>query len=180
MPRRFFRKFALKRENLYDKWWLAPFQHLLHERALWVIRRRTVVPAFALGLFIAYLPFPGHVITGIVLAIFARVNVPVAALSTLVSNPLTMGPMYYAAFSLGQELLQQPQRDFEFDMSIDWLVDQFVYIWQPLMLGSVILGTLLSLAGYITLDLLWRASLSDYLDKRRQKRLDKEHRQRNL
>lgn len=167
MPRRFFRKFALKRERLKEQWWLAPFGDLLHDPNLWVIRRRNVVPAFALGLFISYLPFPGHMLAGALLALALRVNMPVTMLTTLVSNPFTMGPMFYLAFSLGQYLLQQPPQPFEFEMSFAWLFDRFVYIWQPLILGSVLLGAVLSLVGFVALDMLWRASISDYLARRR-------------
>ena len=172
MPRRFFRKFSLKRENLKDRWWLSPFGHLLHEPNLWVIRRRTVVPAFALGLFVAYLPFPGHILTAALLAVLLRVNLPVAALSTLVTNPITMGPMFIGAYQLGRMLLRQPPMvdAFEFEMSFAWLTDRFASIWQPLMLGSLLLGAVLSLVGFIVLDLLWRASISDYLAKRRRRK----------
>jgi uncharacterized protein (DUF2062 family) len=170
MPRRFFRKFAMKREHLKGQWWLTPFGELIHDPNLWVIRRRNVVPAFALGLFVAYLPFPGHMLTAALLALALRVNIPVAVLTTWVANPFTMGPMYYLAFSVGQYLLRQTPRAFEFEMSFEWLFDRFVYIWQPLILGSVLLGAILSLIGYIALDLLWRASISDYLARRRQRK----------
>jgi len=170
MPRRFFQKFAVKRERLKAKWWLAPFGDLIHDPNLWVIRRRNVVPAFALGLFIAYLPFPGHMLAAALMALALRVNIPVAALATVVTNPFTMGPMYYVAFTVGQYLLRQEPRPFEFEMSFTWLLDRFVYIWQPLIVGGVLLGAILSLIGYIALDLLWRASISDYLAKRRRRR----------
>lgn len=170
MPRRFFRKFALKRQDFNNRWWLSPFNHLLHDPSLWGIRRRSVVPAFALGLFVAYMPFPGHMLTAALLAAALRVNIPVAALSTLVSNPLTIGPMYYAAYELGRKLLGQTPREFDFEMSFSWLFDKFVEIWQPLTLGCVLLGSILSLIGYIALDLLWRVSISDYLEKRRQRK----------
>ena len=170
MPRRFFRKFAFKREHIRDRWWVAPFDHLLHDPNLWGIRRRTVVPAFALGLFVAYLPFPGHILMGMLLAIFLRINVPIAAVTTLVSNPLTMGPMYYGAFELGRILLNQPPKPFEFEMSFAWLAERFADIWQPLLLGCLLLGTLLALIGYVALDILWRASISGYLQRRRRRR----------
>lgn len=160
----------MKRERLQKKWWLAPFGDLLHDPNLWVIRRRNVVPAFALGLFVAYLPFPGHMLAAALLALALRVNIPVAALSTLISNPFTIGPMFYLAFSVGQYLLRQSPLAFEFEMSFEWLFDRFLDIWQPLILGSVILGAILSLIGFIALDLLWRASISDYLTRRRQRR----------
>jgi uncharacterized protein (DUF2062 family) len=170
MPRRFFRKFAMKSDHLKSQWWLAPFGDLIHDPNLWVIRRRNVVPAFALGLFVAYLPFPGHMLTAALVALALRVNIPVAVLSTLVVNPLTMGPMYYLAFSVGQYLLGQEPRAFEFEMSFAWLFERFAYIWQPLILGSVLLGAILALVGFVALDLLWRASISDYLARRRQRK----------
>ena len=88
MPRRFFRKFAFKREHLRDQWWVAPFDHLLHDPNLWGIRRRTVVPAFALGLFVCYLPVPGHMLTATLLAILLRVNVPIAGRWNVVSSAI--------------------------------------------------------------------------------------------
>lgn len=169
MPRRFFRKFALKREYLRRQWWLAPFDHLLHDPKLWGIRRRTVVPAFALGLFVAYQPVPGHMLLAALLALLLRVNIPVAVLTTFVVNPLTMGPMYYAAFEVGRRLLRQAPQEFQFEMSFAWLMERFVYIWQPMMLGCVLLGAILSLIGFIALDLLWRASIFDYLSRRRKR-----------
>jgi len=160
----------MKRERLKGRWWLVPFGELIHDPSLWGIRRRNVVPAFALGLFVAYLPFPGHMLAAALLALALRVNLPVAVLSTWASNPVTMGPMYYLAFSLGQYLLGQAPRAFEFEMSFEWLFDGFVYIWQPLILGSVLLGAMLSLIGFVALDLLWRASISDYLARRRRRK----------
>lgn len=172
MPRRFFKKFALKREQLREQWWLAPFDHLLHDPNLWGVRRRTVVPAFALGLFIAYLPIPGHMLIALLVAMTLRVNIPVAALTTLVSNPLTMGPMYFAAYELGRKLLGQAPRPFQFEMTFAWLADRFVIIWQPLLLGCLLLGTILALVGYVALDVIWRASISDYLARRSRRRKD--------
>jgi hypothetical protein len=99
-----------------------------------------------------------------------RVNVPVAVAAVWTSNPLTMGPMYYAAFELGQRILGEEKKPFNFEMSFDWLIGGFQYIWQPLILGCLILGLALSLLGYVVLDLAWRASISDYVAKRRTRR----------
>ncbi|MEX2122551.1 MAG: DUF2062 domain-containing protein [Woeseia sp.] len=175
MPRRFFRKFALKRDRFQGRWFLAPFDHLLHDTQLWGIRRRNVVPAFSLGLFVAFMPVPGHVLIAALAALALRVNIPIAALATFASNPLTIGPMYFLAYRVGLKLLGlRPQR-FEFELSLAWLSDKFVTIWQPLLLGCILLGALSALVGYIALDLLWRASLADYLAaKRRRKEGDDE------
>ena len=156
------------------QWFMAPFRHLLHDHHYWSIRRRTVVPAFSLGLFIGFLPTPGHILMGALAALALRINIPVAAVSTLISNPLTMGPMYYLCYQVGRLLLGVPPQPFEFELSLDWLGNQFLTIWQPMLLGCLLLGSIASLVGYITLDLIWRASLADYLQKRREKRRRRE------
>ena len=170
MPRRFFRKFAVKRDWFHGKWYLAPFDHLLHDHNLWGIRRRTVVPAFAIGLFVAFIPLPGHVLMAVLFAMTLRVNVPIAAITTFVSNPVTIGPMYFLAYRVGFHLLGLEPQPFEFEMSIAWVTASFGNVWQPLVLGCLLLGTALSLLGYIVLDLFWRASIADYLARKRKKR----------
>lgn len=170
MPRRFFRKFALKRDQLRGRWYIAPFDHLLHDTRLWSIRRRTVVPALSMGLFIAFLPVPGHVLIAALGALALRINIPVAALTTFVSNPLTVGPMFFVSYRLGQKLLALQPQPFGFEFSMHWLTGQFLTIWQPLLLGCVLLGSLAALVGYVVLDLLWRASLADYLALRRRRK----------
>ena len=146
---------------------MAPFRHLLHDHRLWAIRRKTVVPAFALGIFIAFLPFPGHMLAAVLLALAMHINIAVAALGTLIVNPITVGPLYYLCYELGLLLLGVEPQPFEFEFSFAWINEQFVEIWEPMLLGCVLVGALTALAGYAALDLLWRASIADYLAKRR-------------
>ncbi|HNP34610.1 MAG TPA: DUF2062 domain-containing protein [Woeseiaceae bacterium] len=170
MPRRFFRKFAIKRQTLGNNWLLAPFQNLIHEPRYWGIRRRTAVPALALGMFIAWLPFPGHIVIATFTAMALRINIPVSILTTFISNPLTMYPMYYFAYRLGRRLLGTPPTAFDFELSFHWLTEKFSVIWQPLMLGSLLLATISALVGYVVLDVLWRSSLHDYKKRKRGER----------
>ena len=149
---------------------MAPFRHLLHDQRLWGIRRKTVVPALALGLFVACMPFPGHPLVAALLALVLRVHIPVAALTTFLSNPLTMGPLYYFNFRIGAALLSRDPSGFEFDLSMDWVANTFVLIWQPMLLGSVLVGAIASLIGFMTLDAIWRYSIHDYKSRKRQKR----------
>jgi uncharacterized protein (DUF2062 family) len=167
MPRRFFRKFALKRDRFRGQWYLSPFDHLLHDQNLWGIRRRTVVPAFSLGLFIAFMPFPGHPLIAALIALALRVNIPIAAITTFISNPLTMPPMYFLAYRTGRILLGMPPQPFHFELTLTWVKESFIIIWQPMLLGCVLLGSAVALIGYIGLDLLWRASIADYLARKR-------------
>jgi len=159
----------MKRDQARAQWFLEPFDHLLHDPNLWGIRRKTVVPAFALGLFVSYMPFPGHMIIAALLALALRINIPVAIVSTWFINPLIVGPAYYLAYEVGNILLRRPPSPFEIELTFEWLIDGFVNVWQPLLLGCVLLGAILSLVGFMALDLLWRASISGYLAKRRQR-----------
>ncbi|MGI9224530.1 MAG: DUF2062 domain-containing protein [Woeseiaceae bacterium] len=170
MPRRFFRKFAVKRHEFSERWFLSPFRHLMHDHRLWSIRRRTVVPAVALGAFVAFLPFPGHPVWASFTAVAVRINVPIAALTTFISNPLTMGPMYYLAYSLGAWILGIEQQPFAIEMSIDWVTHTFVNIWQPMLLGCILLGSTAALIAYVGLDLLWRSSIGNYKSRKRRQR----------
>ncbi len=172
MPRRFFRKFAFKRHELSRQWFMTPFRHLLHDHRLWGIRRRWVVPAFALGVFVAVLPFPGHTLIGALLALALRVNIPVAAMATWVSNPATMVPMYYFAYRFGCRLLGTEVQPFGFEATIDWVTHTFVNIWQPMLLGSLLLGLGAAVVGYAVLDAIWRYSIASYKARKRDARRD--------
>ncbi len=160
----------MKPHHFADQWFMAPFRHLVHDRRLWGIRRKTVVPAFAIGLFIMWMPLPGHMIIASIIALLLRVNVPVAFFTTLVSNPLTMPAMYLLAYTLGAWLLDVPMVPLDFDVSLDWVLNTFVGIWQPMLLGSVLLGAASSLIGLVVLDFLWRSSIADYKARKKKQR----------
>jgi len=156
-----------------EQWFMAPFRHLLHDHRLWGVRRRWVVPAFAIGLFVAFMPFPGHTLMAALAALALRVNIPIAAVSTWVSNPATMFPMYYFEYQLGSKILGWELQPFGFEMSIDWVTHTFVNIWQPMLLGSALLGAAAATVGYVTLDLFWRLSLAKYKERKRSDRKDR-------
>jgi len=146
---------------------MTPFRHMLHDHRLWGIRRKTVVPAFSLGLFIACLPFPGHFVSAALAALALRINIPVASVTTLVVNPLTVGPLFYFEYQLGALLLSIESGPPQFELSIAWVTHTFVSIWQPMLLGSVLVGAFAALLGFIGLDVLWRNSLANYKSRRR-------------
>ena len=172
MPRRVFKKFAVKRHELKEKWFLTPFRHLLHDHNLWGIRRKTVVPAFAIGLFVAFMPFPGHPVEAALLALALRVNIPVAAVTTFVTNPVTMYPIYRFSYEVGQELLGVPAQPFDFEMSLEWVLTKFSAIWQPLLVGCIVVGAVAAVIGFVLLDVAWRYSIHDYKARKRRKRRD--------
>ena len=152
---------------------MSPIRHLLNNPAYWGIRRKTVVPGFSLGLFVAFTPIPVHTLLGIALALVLKVNIPATIIGTLLMNPLTMVPMFLFAYRVGLFLLGFEPQPFEPELSLAWLTHGFVTVWQPLLLGSILCGALASLIGFIGLELLWRASLADYLATRRRRKSSK-------
>ena len=128
------------------------------------------MPGFALGIFVGFIPIPGHMLVATLLAIALRVNIPVAVLATWVINPLVMYTVYSATYDFGRFLLNVPPHPLDFELSVAWLFDGFGHVWQPLLLGCFVLGAIASMTAYVVLDLLWRASISDYLKKRRARR----------
>ncbi len=77
---------------------LAPY---LANPKLWLWSRRGVASGVALGLFIGLLIPVAQILIAAAAAVILRVNLPIAAASTLVTNPLTFPPIYYAAYQLG-------------------------------------------------------------------------------
>ncbi len=152
------------------EWYLRPFNALLHDPGLWSIHRRGVTKAVAIGLFFAMLPIVGQMALAALVALWVRVNLPVAVAFTWVSNPLTYVPIYYPAYKLGALLLGIPQENSgENPMSIDWLWSELVTIWKPLFLGSGILAVATAATGFAVLNLAWRLTAFNRLKRRRRR-----------
>ena len=98
------------RESVHRHRLLRPFARQLSQPALWKMTHRSVPRAVALGLGIGVIiPFM-HTIIAAILAIPLRANVAIAAAFTLVVNPLTIPPLYYAAYRVGSWELHHDAR----------------------------------------------------------------------
>jgi uncharacterized protein len=168
MPRRLFKPLSRQRHRWKARWFMRPFRLLLEHPVYWSLNRRNVTRAFALGLFISFVPLPVHIILAAALALLFRLNVPAAVAGTLLANPLTMVPMYITAYWVGCHLLGISVHDIEFELSWQWLSTAFIPIWKPFLLGCLILGTVAALAGYIALGGIWHLSLVLKYHKRKE------------
>src|ERR1051326_8368427 len=89
---------------------LRPFAKQLRHPELWHMNARSVPRGVALGLGVGVIiPFM-HVIIAVLLAIPVRANVAIAGAFTLVVNPITIPPMYYAAYRIGSRELHHEAR----------------------------------------------------------------------
>ena len=173
MPRRFFHKLAVRREALSQKWFMRPFRALLHDPALWSSHRRSVLRALAIGIFVGFLPLPLHMALAATVAVFLRVNVIVAVLSTWISNPLTVTPIFVAAYYLGASILGIPAGPVSIEMSWEWFSQSLAAIWRPLWTGAFIMATVASGITYLVMDAVWRISLVYRFRRRRRPRKSK-------
>ena len=96
MPRKLFRKFLPSHEAIRQNRYVAWFGPRLQHHNLWHLHRRSVAGGVAAGLFAGLIPGsnPVQFTAGAILAILARVNLPIAVLVTLYSNPFTIVPLY--------------------------------------------------------------------------------------
>ena len=169
MPRRYLKRILPQRHEVRERWFLRPFRALLHDPALWAIHRRNVLRATTVGIVAAFVPFPGQTAIAGVLAVYFRCNVPVALLASLLSNPITMGPMFYGAYRLGLWLLGRPPVDDGPDLPVESLLGQVDDILLPLLLGCAILAAVFATVAWWTLNWLWVWSTRRHLRQRCQR-----------
>jgi uncharacterized protein (DUF2062 family) len=159
MPRRLFKPLSRQRHRWKARWFMRPFASWLENPAYWSLNRRNVARAFALGLFLSFVPLPIHALLATTLALILRLNIPAAVIGTLLSNPLTIVPMFVFAYWLGCSLLMIPPGSMHFEMSWQWFTTELILIWKPILLGCLILGTASALIGYAALAAVWHITL---------------------
>ena len=90
------------REEMADNRYLKPIAHRFLSPELWRFTRRSVPRGVALGLFAAFIVPLGQIFLAAFLALPTRANVPLAALVTFVTNPLTFPFWAVAANKVGR------------------------------------------------------------------------------
>lgn len=166
MPRKFIRKHLPSSESVRDHKYLGRFGDWLHHPNLWHLNRHSVSGGFAIGLFTGLIPGPLQMLGAVLLAIPLRMNLPVAVLTTLYTNPLTIVPLYLVAYEYGRLLtggghsLVEIQ---EFEMQWSNLWNSVVSMWEwtvalgkPLAIGLLALALTLAAVGWITVRVGWR------------------------
>lgn len=132
--------------------WLGKY---LHDPNLWHLNRKSVSRAFLVGLFCAFLPIPLQMLVAAVLAIFIRSNLPISVGLVWITNPLTMPPIFYFTYLVGDFIVGDPGKTVEFEMTMEWLQSSLSLIWWPLLFGSVLCGIVFGLMGYFGIQSYW-------------------------
>lgn len=91
-----------KREAVLASPLMRPFARHLRHPSLWHLNRRSVARGMAVGFFFAFITPLAQFVFAALAAVPLRANVAVAFVSTLITNPLTFPPVFWAAHELGQ------------------------------------------------------------------------------
>ncbi|WP_305908512.1 DUF2062 domain-containing protein [Methylomarinum sp. Ch1-1] len=168
MPKKTIKKYMPNPEKLKEHKHLQFLGERLHEPNLWHLNRRSISLAFAIGLFVAWVPTPGQMAIAAVGAFYFRANLPVSVALVWVTNPLTMPPMFYFAYMSGLFLLgRELPNNNNFEFSIDSVMTSIGDIGGPFLFGCLILGIVSSTIGYFGMSLLWRYAVTKRWNKRK-------------
>ncbi|MBK8162332.1 MAG: DUF2062 domain-containing protein [Gammaproteobacteria bacterium] len=171
MPKRLLKRFLPEHHVIKEHRHLRFFGTLLHDPNLWHMNRRSVAGAFSVGLFIAFIPVPFQMVFAAAIAIASRVNLPIAASLVWITNPFTMPPLFFLCYKLGAWLLQVPARKIHFEPTLEWLTTELSSIWEPFLLGCLIVATVSAIAGNLLIRGLWRLQVVRSWEARKLRRL---------
>ena len=129
---------------------------------LWRFTRRSVPRAVALGLLVGILlPF-AQIVFAAILSLPTRANVPIAAVTTLITNPFTTPLIWAESYQVGSAFLHIDSRaggaiDRLFALTdmwsaIEWLTSE----GKALALGLVIVSVISASVGYLLAGVTWR------------------------
>lgn len=155
--------------------WMGP---LLRRPWLWHLSRRRVALGAGIGVFFGFLTPILQIAGAALFALLLRANLPVAAVSTLVSNPFTYAPIAVLAYKTGAAVLgvavkpgaaqalatavESPEED-----SKGWIA-RAKAIGKPLFLGLAIFAVVGGILAWALVHLLW--ALGVWLKRRRRRR----------
>jgi len=157
--RSFFKRVLPPHHEIREHKRLQVLGDILHDPNIFHLTRYSAAGGVATGLFVAFMPIPGQMLIAAIIAIFFRVNLPLAVIFVWVSNPITIPPLFFLAYKTGATILNEPAKQIAFEFSFEWLGTVGIDIWQALLLGCLTFGTLAAITGYIIIRLLWRLAI---------------------
>lgn len=134
---------------------------------LWHINRQTIARGVAAGLLFAFVPLPIQMPAAALLALWFRGNLPIAIVTTWISNPITFVPISYLIYKTGTFVTQSNGIDSVAKMpaiSVDWgsLTGFLQSIWNwvsalgpPYFIGLIVFSICAALLGYCLSYAVW-------------------------
>ena len=176
MPKKLIKRFMPDHRTIREHKHLRFLGGLLNDPNLFHLNRRSASGAFAVGLFMAFVPLPSQMILAAFAAILFRVNLPISVVLVWLTNPITIPPMFYFAYLVGTWIMGTPvhMEQSSFQLSYEWMRHELGAIWQPFLLGCFVTGSVSALIGYFSIRGLWRLHLVKHYQQRKLKRQQRE------
>lgn len=160
--------------------WIA--QWLREHPYLWALNRKTIAKGVGAGLLVAFIPIPVQIILASLLALLVRANLPIAVVSTLITNPFTFVPINLLIYHIGTSItggngISDPPPIHELELHWEGmaLVWQEIIVWfkslgKSYLIGLLVLSVSASITGFCIIHVIWRASVWLQLRARKHKR----------
>jgi uncharacterized protein (DUF2062 family) len=177
--RKFLKRYLPSHDTIHGHRWAALFGNTLLHPRLWHLNRHSAAGAVAIGLFCGLIPGPLQMLGAAICCIVFRVNLPLALVCTLYTNPLTIVPLYLVAYTIGAWALGGNGYVFTEPPSLADLgptawIEAFglwlASLGKPLALGLVVLASALAALGYFGVKLAWRQHLINQWRRRKARR----------
>lgn len=169
MPRKYFRKVMPNIDKVREMKGLSMFGDTLFHPALWHLNRRSAAGGIAVGLFCGLIPGPLQMLGAAIVCVILRVNLPLALVTTLYTNPITIVPLYVLAYEIGgftlgaRELVKPPALpDWDWSHwfgSMEAMGRWMLGLGAPLAVGLLMLASILAALGYVTVRGMWSVYL---------------------
>ena len=164
------------REQMERSRVIRPFAGRVLRSELWRFTRRSVPRGVALGMLVGIIVPFAQILFASLLCLSVRANVPVAALTTFVTNPLTTPFIWFVAYKIGSWILQvdamtvvapvnSAMQHSQFDDMLQWLTGATLVT----AFGLVILAVVAAALSYLATSLGWRW----WIARKRRTRLDR-------
>ena len=159
--RNLFKRYIPHKESIASNSIIRLFDEYLHDPNIWHIHRRSSAGEAAIGVFCAFIPIPIQTLSAAALAILFRMNLPIAILFSFLANPITVPFIFFYSYKLGSILFGLEENQItniipENTTIIEWFNTIFLNIWEPLLIGCLILGLISSFITYFLIRLIWR------------------------
>lgn len=170
MPRKIIKKIIPHPSRILHNPVIKKLGPKLQDPGIWHINRRSVSGAVAVGLFCAFMPIPFQMLLAAAGAILFRVNILISVPMVWISNPVTITPLFYFCYQVGAWILHTDPSNFNFELSVNWLLHELHHIWQPFLLGCLIVALASAVSGFITIRIIWRLLLWKHLLERKKRK----------
>jgi uncharacterized protein (DUF2062 family) len=167
------------RQQMESNRFIRPFAHRVLRSELWRFTRRSVPRGVALGMLVGVIVPFAQILFAALLSTTVKANVPVAALTTFVTNPFTTPAIWVAAYWIGSWMLRVDAativapvntaiEETELQQFLEWLTGATMVT----AFGLVIIAIVSAAISYLMAVFLWRWWIARKWARRKARRVE--------